>query len=239
MKMAVKFLSPQMVFMRDFFHPDFSNRGIDDSYINLLKRTIDEMRSDDPKGRQISNADSGWQSNDGCDNNPAFKKLFRCIKDTCYEEIWPFWGLNYNTGARVDLHNSWANINERGAWNRPHKHNGCWLSGVFYIQAQGDEGDFVAMGDTDRIMGDFPNSPRLSDNEHFKPMTGSLYMFPSGLRHMVEPNNTDNDRYSISFNMGINYLTSDRENVVEFDWNETLFNITPEGKLIQVSSGEE
>ena len=41
----------------------------------------------DPKGRKISNAYTGWQSVDGCDNHPAFQKLMRCIKQTFYDEV--------------------------------------------------------------------------------------------------------------------------------------------------------
>lgn len=240
MKMAVKHLFPQIVFIRDLLDPSLEENGIDDNYARLLKRTIDEMRSVDPKGRKISNAYTGWQSVDGCDGHPAFQKLMRCIKQTFYDEVWPYWGLEKKKGHFVDLHNSWANINDKGAWNKPHKHNGCWLSGVFYIQADGDEGNFIAMSDTSKIMGDFPNSPRLNENESFEPKTGMLYIFPSGLTHMVEPNTTDKDRYSISFNMGIQYRTDDREgNHPGFDWAESLFDITPEGKLIQVSTAED
>ena len=43
----------------------------------------------------------------------------------------PFWGLERHKGHVVDMHNSWANINDKGAWNKPHKHNGCWMSGAF------------------------------------------------------------------------------------------------------------
>jgi len=236
--MPVKFIAPQMVFIRDLLDPQYN--ALDDNYMTLLKRTVDEMRSNDPKGRKISNADTGWQSNDGCDTNPAFMKLMSCIKDTLYEEVWPFWGLERHKGHVVDMHNSWANINDKGAWNKPHKHNGCWMSGAFYIDAQGDEGDFIAMSDTSRVMGDFPNSPRFNDNEHFQPKTGMLYIFPSGLTHMVEPNTTDRDRYSISFNMGYKFKGDNKVEEIEgFRWDETLFDITLDGKLVQVSTLEQ
>jgi len=238
--MSVKFFAPQMVFIRDLLDPSLGDIGVDDNYISLLKRTIDEMRSDDPIGRRISNADTGWQSNDGCEDHPAFVKLMRCIRESLYEEVWPFWGLDRNKGHMVEMHNSWANINDKGAWNKPHKHNGCWMSGAFYINAQGDEGDFIAMSDSDRVMGDFPHSQRMQETENLRPKTGMLYMFPSGLSHMVAPNTTDNDRYSISFNVGFRYKgerpTGDIPN---WRWDETLFDITPDGKLIQVSTAEE
>ena len=53
MKMAVKHLFPQIVFIRDLLDPSFEDNGIDDNYVRLLKRSIDGMRSEDPTGRKI------------------------------------------------------------------------------------------------------------------------------------------------------------------------------------------
>jgi hypothetical protein len=89
-------------------------------------------------------------------------------------------------------------------------------------------------------MGDFPNSPRLSEKDEFKPKTGMLFVFLSGLTHMVEPNLTDNDRYSVSFNAGYKYRTNKGPFVPEgYTHLESLFDITPDGKLLQVSMLEE
>lgn len=235
--MAVRLIHPCPLFMVDLIDERF---GMDENHFKFLKREIDEMRKNDPKGRRISNADTGWQSVDGVDKHPAFGKLWRTVKQYVYEDVWSFWGLSKNHGHVIDLHNSWANINEKGAWNRPHKHNGCWMSGALYIQAEGDEGAFVAMSDTSKVMGDFPHTPRMNDSEVFQPRTGMLFMFPSGLTHMVEPNLTDNARYSISFNMGINYKLGKKGEVpMEYSEDELLFDITPQGKLIQVSTAED
>ena len=45
--MPVKFIAPQMVFIRDLLDPQYN--ALDDNYMTLLKRTVDEMRSNDPK----------------------------------------------------------------------------------------------------------------------------------------------------------------------------------------------
>ena len=39
----------------------------------------------------------------------------------------------------------------------------------------------------------------------WQPKTGDILLFPSGTMHMVEPNTTDKDRYSISFNIEIQH----------------------------------
>ena len=37
----------------------------------------------------------------------------------------------------------------------------------------------------------------------YKAITGAMYVFPSWLKHSVQPNKTDKDRISISFNYGV------------------------------------
>ena len=53
-----------------------------------------------------------------------------------------------------------------------------------------------------------PSLPRIRESVSVQPRTGDLFLFPSGLMHMVEPNITDKDRYSISFNCETNDLHS-------------------------------
>ena len=94
---------------------------------------------------------------DGIDKNPVFIRALRQIKREFRDELVPFLGIEKDS-AKVELHNSWANINYPGAWNAPHLHNGCFYSGVFFIQAEGDEGD-LRMVDTDhKIVSNFPSS---------------------------------------------------------------------------------
>jgi hypothetical protein len=56
-----------------------------------------------------------------------------------------------------------------------------------------------------KVVSDFPHSPRAPGSMSYAPTSGMLILFPSGLMHMVEPNMTDKDRYSISFNMVVKY----------------------------------
>jgi len=167
-----------------------------------LKEEIDAMRRRDPTGRNVSNR-NGWQSVDGIERNPVFIRAMRQIRREFRDELIPFLGIKKDS-AKIELHNSWANINYPGAWNAPHLHNGCFYSGVFFIHADGDEGDFRAIDTDHKIVSNFPASQqRIWESWPVAPKTGDLYLFPSGLMHMVEPNLTDKDRYSISFNWDV------------------------------------
>ena len=197
----IRLLFPAFVLIKQYLGKD-QNSEITPKYMVALKNEIDAMRRRDPTGRNISNR-NGWQSVDGIDTNPVFIRAMRQIKRGFRDELIPFLGIEKNT-ATIDMHNSWANINYPGAWNAPHLHNGCFYSGVFFIHADGDEGDFRAIDTDHKIVSNFPASQqRIWESMPVAPKTGDLYLFPSGLMHMVEPNLTQKDRYSISFNLDV------------------------------------
>ena len=234
--MSVQLMFPNFVFSRSFLgHDKDKDPSMTPEYFQVLKNDIDAMRSRDPVGRSVSN-DGGWQSKDGVESSPAFVKCFRGIRRLISEEMMPFLGLKRHAYS-IDMHNSWANINHRGNWNRPHLHNGCFYSGVLYIQAEGNEGNIQFLDKDNKIAGSYPACPRIHESHLFTPRTGDLHLFPSGLMHLVEPNQSLNDRYSISFNLNIE-TTHDINNrqddvFIEGDCNYPLvFQIGPDGKLI-------
>ena len=221
MKKGIRLLFPTICYEENLIE---SGR-ITNEYCGMLKDAIDGMRQKDPVGRQISNAYTGWQSNDGCERHPTFVKLMRVLKDILNNEIAGFHGIDRGK-VQIDIVNCWANVNDHLAWNRPHLHNGCWYSGAFYIHAEGDEGQFLAINTDPKVVSDYPPNARCIESYGVKPVTGSLIMFPSAMMHMVEPNRTDKDRYSISFNVNTNHIGNQRDHQVgqiDEDWN--LFNL--------------
>ena len=235
--MSVQLMFPKFVFTRNFLGRDSHKEpSMTAEYFDILKNDIDAMRVRDPIGRQVSNT-GGWQSKDGCESSPAFVKCMRAITRTVRDEMMPFLGLQPKT-FRIEMHNSWANINHTGTWNRPHLHNGCFYSGVLYIKADGDEGNINFIDSNMPIVGSFPHAPKIRESFQHSPRTGDLHLFPSGLMHMVEPNTSDKDRYSISFNLGVNVdsdINNRNDNIFkegeEYNHN-LLFDIDADGKLI-------
>ena len=227
--MSVRLLFPTYVFERNLLDTNLpEDRGLSQQYMEQLVRECNAMRRKDPVGRQLSNQYTGWQSNDGCESHPAFQPLIKRIERTFYDEVWPFHGLD-ETECQMDVGNMWLNINDKGAWNRPHLHNGCFYSGVLYIKADGDEGCINFIDKDNKIAGNFPHCPKIKESKAFFPKTGDLHLFPSGLMHMVEPNTTDKDRYSISFNLNVE-TSNNHDNFVD-DNHDLHFEITPDYKL--------
>ena len=233
--MAVRLIFPTHIFHRNFTHETLGeDRGFSKEYCIMLRDEMDAMRRRDPIGRQLSNQYTGWQSNDGCERNPTFQKCMNKINQFFIDEVIPFHGLNPNL-VKLDINNSWANINDKGAWNAPHLHNGCWYSGVFYIHSDGDEGRISMIDTHQKVAADFPHSERTPTSIPFEPITGECSLFPSGLMHMVEPNPTNKERYSISFNTTLNYLDPNARHGKVEDWNsdEFLFDLDENGNPIR------
>ena len=218
--MAVRLLFPTFIFEVDLLNDDLHpNDGLTKEYLNLLKATMDGMRQRDPEGRRISNAYTGWQSNDGCETNPIFAQLHKKISRVFQREVIPFHGLDPSS-AVMQMGNMWANINDFSAWNKPHLHNGCWYSGAFYIHADGDEGTLDIIDKDCKVVSDFPHSTRTPTSYSIQPTSGKLVLFPSGTMHMVEPNMTNKERYSVAFNIEMRYQT----NQGRFPINESTYN---------------
>ena len=247
--MSVRLLFPTYMFHRNLLDENLNeNQGYDSEYNQMLIDEIDAMRKRDPKGRQVSNAMApaehlaGWQSKDGCERSPIFEKCMNRISRMFTEEVLPFHGIHKEDGVRMSAGNSWANINEKGSYNRPHTHPACWWSGVLYIKADGDEGNFVALDTMPKVLGNFPMHGRSRMDYMVAPRVGDLWIFPTGCSHMVEPNYTDKERYSISFNMEMFDLLGDKRGAGAFDmnfddpwWNpdEFVFNLDEKGNPIR------
>ena len=232
--MAVRLLFPTYLFHRDITHENLGEKqGVSKEYMGMLRDEMDAMRRRDPIGRQLSNQYTGWQSNDAVENNPVFQKCMNRIITMFNEEVLAFHGLNPSQ-AKLTISNSWANINDKGAWNAPHLHNGCWYSGVLYIHADGDEGRLTMIDTHEKVVADFPQSPRMNTSFPFEPRTGELVLFPSGAMHMVEPNPTDKERYSISFNTNMQYTTAtaNQGNIENYCRDEFVFDLDKNGNPI-------
>ena len=128
---------------------------------------------------------------------PLVNELFIMMQDIWQEE----W-----LDKEPVLGNMWANINPPGGYNRPHLHPNSHFSGVYYVKTPKDSGNLVC------------NEPRLGAHMvmptrkngkppkelwrevQLEPKEGRIIVFPSWLWHLVEPNQSNDIRISVSFN---------------------------------------
>ena len=116
---------------------------------------------------------------------------------------------NYITGIGADIpfdykiQSSWMTLNPKGAYAVVHSHGDADISGVYYFNTTGDDGDFFFETPNKLTKNSYCFKHWQCVSEH-KPAIGKLMLFPGWLEHGVGTNMTDNNRISISFNIYFN-----------------------------------
>lgn len=101
--------------------------------------------------------------------------------------------------------NSWVNINSKGCYNTRHSHAdaGILLSGVYYVTVPENSGNILFCDPRPTVVHSFADSRYYKSYQIYpiQPKENMLLLFPCWLEHQVEPNNSNEDRISISFNL--------------------------------------
>ena len=197
-----------------FFPTPVYVANINDQNLNQqLERDIIAWANRD-KGLSRTNV-KGWHSTTNMNELPEYKKLV----DILYEAQRVIYEQE-NLDSEPFLGNMWANINPPGAMNRAHVHPNSLWSGVYYVKALKNSGHLkiddpraAASMSRPRTKGVSPETsmskPRVKPVEtpsrlwreaHFEPIAGRLIMFPAWLTHAVDPNESNENRISVSFN---------------------------------------
>jgi uncharacterized protein (TIGR02466 family) len=95
---------------------------------------------------------------------------------------------------------SWFTRNEPGDYLQIHHHNDVDITGTYYYQTNGNDGDFFF----ESPVAPAPHSICFSSQHHrlyIKPEVGKIILFPGWIRHGVLTNTSDTDRIGISFNI--------------------------------------
>jgi|TARA_R100001460_G_C3532754_1_gene173708 uncharacterized protein (TIGR02466 family) len=163
--------------------------------IKKIKKEILYIKSKD-KGRTESNY-GGWQSQSFGTINKNFKNLFNNI-NTSVKKIEKHLKLK----KKLSLKNYWCNINYFGSFNRPHTHEGCTVSGVYYVDVHKNSGNIIFIN---KNLNSYYKEINIyneynSSTWKIEPEKNLCVLFPSHLNHYVEPNLNKKERISISFN---------------------------------------
>ena len=145
----------------------------------------------------------GWQSPSDFYQQETFSEFKSYILNNAFQSL-----THYN--RRFELSNMWININKKGNYNTAHNHPGCIMSGVFWVKAPENCGNlrflsphsfaecFLLQSFQDD---DVRKKVNYSESMDFMPKDGVMILFPSHLQHLVESNESDEDRISIAFNL--------------------------------------
>ena len=177
----------------------------------------------------------GWQSDTDLQDwkEPATDQLMQRVITLAKEYV------ARQTARRDSVFDSgwkiraWANVNEKGHFNRTHDHLGrhSFFSGVYYVNVGDIESGAVGGGrtrfeDWTRVAIDIDRNPDVLRRDYFMtPKNGRMLMFPASLMHSVEIYEGDTQRITIAFNLyhpaiGVPRL---EEHIMQADWWWTNF----------------
>jgi len=153
------------------------------------------------KGRFLSNK-GGFQSGDLNLKEPILNSLIKKIELNSNFLFNDYLKIKH----QLSLDNIWININRYKDFNIPHVHSFSKLSGVFYVKIPNNSGKLSFINDFP--IENFINPLNIIEyNQYtssawsFEPEENMLYLFPSWLKHYVNPNLSKQERISISFNL--------------------------------------
>ena len=167
---------------------------LDQALLNVIYR----LKSQDA-GVTASNV-LGWHSRGNLfdlEEMQPFQEMVNTAIAECAQ------ALGYNQ-VSIRPANCWANVNPKYASNKIHDHANCLFSGVYYLQAPENSGNLMFYDPREARTFYKPGVQNFTtytaDAVAHAPVAGLLLIFPSWLKHGVEPNLNDVDRVSISFN---------------------------------------
>lgn len=159
--------------------------------------TVLQMRAASPEPAGRTNR-HGWNSRDmAVLEQPVFAPLREAVRAGCASALREM-GL---PAVRFDLQ-SWVNLHDRGGFNFLHVHEGCLLSGSFYLQVPEGSGPFVFRDPRPGVVHGYVKGavPNGYGDIRLAPEPGLLVLFPCWMEHFVEPHESDEPRIAIAFN---------------------------------------
>ena len=99
---------------------------------------------------------------------------------------------------------SWMTKTIKGRCAREHSHGSYDISGVYYLDTNGNDGNLIFTNINHNLEGNMLLNKLLINGDVAMPLkNGTIFLWPGQLRHKTLINETDHERISISFNITI------------------------------------
>lgn len=151
----------------------------------------------------------GWHSQRDffAREEPAFRILREHIRSALTQSVRRYW-KGFDPLVHKTSCDGWINVNGLGGFNTPHDHAIHDLSGCYYVSTPQSEGKTGGMIEFLNPAGAYSPSRPFSElllNRRItaRPKAGHLLIFPSYMVHWVYPNQNDEDRVTIAFNLSV------------------------------------
>lgn len=138
------------------------------------------------------------------DNRILNKAELQGIREFIEKSIAEYFDTVYapKNHAKLRITQSWCNYTKPGQFHHKHAHSNSFISGVLYPKADKEVDRISFYKETYQQLKTPPRewNPYNSESWWMEAFTGRMFLFPSGLTHMVEMTKGDNTRVSLSFN---------------------------------------
>ena len=99
---------------------------------------------------------------------------------------------------------SWMTKTIKGRCAREHSHGSYDISGVYYLDTNGNDGNLIFTNINHNLEGNMLLNKLLINGDVAMPLkNGTIFLWPGQLRHKTLINETDHERVSISFNISL------------------------------------
>lgn len=192
MKVNHRTLFPSIVSEVDCDYFTFIQSHLIDWIYNYQKNTDGVVHSNS----------GGWQSPSDFYLDDSFSEFADYILQNSLAAL-----THYNLEFKMS--NMWININRKGDYNMMHNHPLSVMSGVLWVKTPEKCGSlrfesphsFTQHLLLNNVDSEVAKEQNYYSEYTFNPKEGTMILFPSDLLHGVEPNESDEDRISIAFNL--------------------------------------
>lgn len=168
-----------------------------------LIKLVYKIKSREPS-QQKTNV-GGYQTR-GIKDSTEFQNLIGKLQTIITKNIHTY---EFDCQLDIKVRNAWLNINGNGNKNRPHVHPCSEFACVYYLKTPQDCGNLVLLKNSTYRMDGIADLPAKEtnvlncDSFFIQPEENRFVMFPGYVEHLVEKNNSNEDRISLSFNLSV------------------------------------
>ena len=188
------------IFSTPAFVDDIQNTDLEKE---ALIKLAYKMKSKEPSQEKTNVG--GYQTR-GIKKSNEFLNLVAKLQQNINENLNTY---QYDCKLDINVGNAWLNINNKGHSNKPHVHPLSEFACVYYLKTPKDCGNIILIKDSFYRMDGIADLPAKEtnilncDSFFIEPRENRFVMFPGYVEHLVEKNNSNEDRISLSFNLSV------------------------------------
>ena len=184
--------------------PIFLDEAEGSEYVDIQKELTDTkhtLKFNDSGSYMILNENpfnSNFLIESGCHHSIKF------INKTVDKFVTSLYGEYDKDIFKWEILESWMTKTIKGRCAREHSHGSYDISGVYYLDTNGNDGNLIFTNINHNLEGNMLLNKLLINGDVAMPLkNGTIFLWPGQLRHKTLINETDHERISISFNIAI------------------------------------